>query len=129
MILFIAPVENVSAALTSETSARVSWNLKHKLPGWSSLYFIVYYSARSPDGLHSVSEQFEVSEISTDINLLVLEADWQHQFQVSAVLAVGFEGLGIIESEKRGAILTIDLGMLPFVLLYTTNIFQMIIYF
>ena len=112
----------MSAALTSETSARVSWNLKHKLPGWNSLYFMVYYSARSPDGLHSVSQQFEVSEMSTDINLLVLEADWQHLFQVSAVLAVGFEGLGIIESEKRGAILTIDLGTLPLV---TTKLFFM----
>lgn len=114
MTLFIAPVENVSAALIRETSAHVSWNVKHELPGWGSLYFIIYYSARSPDGLHAINQQFEVSEMSALIKV-VLEADWKHQFQVSAVLAVGVEGLGIIESEKRGATLNIDSGMLLFV--------------
>ena len=112
--IVIAPVENVSAALSSETSVVVSWNMTYELPGWSSLYFIVYYSARSPDGLHSINQQFEVSKTSTVIKM-VLEADWQHQFQVSAVLAVGVEGLEIIESEKRGAILTVDIGMLLFI--------------
>ena len=109
--MLLAPVENVSAALSSESSVHVSWNVTYELPGWSSLYFIVYYSARSPDGLHFINQQFEVSEMSTVIKL-VLEADWQHQFQVSAVLAVGVEGLEIIESETRGATLNIDLGML-----------------
>lgn len=115
IILFIAPVENVSAVLNSESSVVVSWSMKYELPGWSSLYFFVYYSAYSPDGLHSINQQFEVSEMSTVIKM-VHEADWQHQFQVSVVLAVGVEGLEIIESEKRGAILTVDLGMLLSVL-------------
>lgn len=101
----------MSASLNSVTSVRVSWNVKYELPGWSSLYFIVYYSASSQDGLHSLNQQFEVSEMSTVITV-VLEADWQHQFQVSAVLAIGVEGLEIVESEKRGATLNTDVGML-----------------
>ena len=112
--LFTAPVENVSAIISSGTSVNVSWNMDYELPGWSSLHFLVYYGAHSPDGLHSVHQVFEVSKTSyTNIKIdhLVLEADWQHQFQVSAVLPVGIDGLEVIESIKTGTTLRIDLGM------------------
>lgn len=75
--MFIAPVENVSASASSETSVRVSWDVQYNLPGWSSLHFLVYYSARSLDGLYSVYETLEVDGMSTNVSIynLALEAE------------------------------------------------------
>ena len=115
MVIFIAPVENVTVAVNCSTSIFVSWNVKHELIGWnlSSQYYSLYYSARSPDGLHSLHRSFEVNRTSMEItiNHLILEADWQHQFEVSLVLAIGIEGLEIVENEKAGVALQIATGV------------------
>ena len=113
MVTLAAPVENVTVAVSSATSVHVLWDVNNLL-GWNYSYYILYYSAHSPDALQSVHQRFEISNtsINVTINHLVLKSDWQHHFEVSAVLVIGVEGLEIIESEKTGVTLNIKLGML-----------------
>lgn len=105
MVTFIAPVVNVSVEFNSATSVSVSWNVNYELIGWNpnSLFYNLYYSSHSPNGLHSIHRMFEVNNTSMNIaiNHLVLEADWQHQFEVSVVLVTGIEGLETIENENQ----------------------------
>lgn len=116
MVTFIAPVVNVSVEFNSATSVSVSWNVNYELIGWNpnSLFYNLYYSSHSPNGLHSIHRMFEVNNTSMNIaiNHLVLEADWQHQFEVSVVLVTGIEGLETIENEKSEVILKITAGLL-----------------
>lgn len=88
------------------------WNVNHEFLGWDSKYYILYYNALSPDGSHSISRRFEISNTAINITMdnLVLEADWQHHFDVSTVLVVGMEGLEVIESEKVGIVLNLKSG-------------------
>ena len=111
--VFTAPVENVSVSINSATSVSVSWNVTDELLGWSSFYFIVYYSAHLSDEHNSISHKFEVSNtyLNIEISDLVLEGDWQHKFEVSTVLVVDVEGIDMLESEKTGVTVKFDLGM------------------
>ena len=108
----IAPVNNVSVSVNSPTAVQVSWSMGHNLRGWSSLYYVVYYSAYSPDGVQSVQQRFETNSTSINItvNNLALETDWQHRFEVSTVLIVAVEGLETIESNKIGVTEKVIMG-------------------
>ena len=102
----------MSVSVNSATTILVSWTMGRDLLGWSSLYYNVYYSAYSPNGLHSVQQKFESynTSINISINHLALEADWQHQFEITTVLIVAIEGLEAIEGEKAVVAQKIQMG-------------------
>ena len=102
----------MSVSVNSPTTIQVSWNEGYELLGWSSFYYIVYYSAYSPDRLQSVRQRFETYNTSLNITIdhLVLEIGWQHQFEVSTVLNVAVEGIETVEGEKSVAVQDIQMG-------------------
>lgn len=106
----------MSVEVNSVTSVHVSWNVYRELIGWNLnfLYYNLYYNAHSRNGLHSIHRMFEVNNtyVNIAINHLVLEEDWQHQFEVSAVLVTGIEGLETIENEKSRVALKMTAGLL-----------------
>ena len=95
----------------------VSWLPLSSLPGWNISYYKLVYKAYTEDQPSKPIESFTKSTLTgLDTSIIFLYEELssneraEHVFEVSAVIKVDLEGVGVVEGDKAVTKTQLELG-------------------